>query len=217
MNKIVKNQVLSSNEMMKYILNLINSFKDNELKDLCNLFITEYGREFEYHPAGIGHHTYTSGLLSHTYNMLRQGESISDIYSLNKDLLLTAILLHDCGKVVTTDYNKDKEEFKLNPEYVLLQHLTQGVLIIERLALNTNMSKDKMLLLQHMIASHHGRPEWGSYTYPAFPEAEALHHLDNMDARLDVMFDKLGEMDENTSLSDRVSSLNDRILYKHIF
>lgn len=203
-------------EMITYIKTTINSFKDDDFKKLCNIFLDKYSKELEYYPAGkSNHHAYKTGLLYHMYNMLKQGECISSIYNLNRELLLTGILFHDCGKIITLNSNKYGIVSEFNTEYVLLEHLVQGILIIEQLGKEANMPKEKVLLLQHMIASHHGKPEWGSPIYPSFPEAEALHHIDNLDSKLIAMDEELNKLGEEDTLTDRIYSLDRRILYKY--
>lgn len=211
-----KKAPISYEDIINHINITISSFKDSEFRDICLLFLDEYSAELQYYPAGkSNHHAYKLGLLYHIYNMLKQGEYISDIYNLNRELLLAGILLHDCGKIITLNSNEHGIVSDFNMEYVLLEHLVQGILIIEKLGRKSNISKDKVLLLQHMIASHHGKPEWGSPVYPSFPEAEALHHIDNLDSKLITMKEELNGLNEDELLTNRIYSLDKRILYKH--
>ena len=95
----------------------------------------------------------------------------------------------------------------------MLGHLIQGVKLVERVATEINMPKEKAIMLEHMILSHHYEPEFGSPKKPLFPEAEILHYLDMIDAR---MFDMEAALDvtEPGEFSERVWTLDNRKLYK---
>ena len=114
----------------------------------------------------------------------------------------------------------ESNEYGVSPGYSvegqLLGHIVQGVKTIDRYALEVGLSKEKALMLEHMIVSHHMEPEFGSPKKPMFPEAELLHYLDMVDAK---MFDyeealkgiKPGEF------SEKVRTLDGRRLYKATF
>ena len=98
----------------------------------------------------------------------------------------------------------------------MLGHLVQGVRTIDRLAGELGMPREKAVMLEHMILAHHYEPEYGSPKKPLFPEAEVLHYLDILDAR---MFDMQAAL-ENTEpgqFSEKVRTLDNRRLYKPAF
>jgi 3'-5' exoribonuclease len=139
-----------------------------------------------YYPAAQRlHHAERAGLLHHTVTMLRVAEAILPFYPfLDGDLLCAGVILHDLCKI--SELNSD--EFGLVSEYTsegqLLGHLVQGVSVLAQDARELGVEGENLLLLEHMILSHHDLPEYGSPKPPMFPEAEMLHALDLMDARM---------------------------------
>lgn len=216
-NDFYKVAPVTFDEMYNYLLNQVNSFKNEELKKVCTLFFNKYKNELMYYPgAKSNHHAYKLGLLYHIYNMSKQAVEISKIYRLNRDLLVSGVILHDIGKIKTMNSTEYGVVTDFTLEGVFLEHLVQGVLMVEELAKEANISYDIKLLLLHMIASHHGIPEWGSYRVPSFPEAEVLHHLDNMDSKIVAMLENIDNVSEETGLTSNIyGSLGGRLLYKH--
>jgi len=155
----------------------------------CFLIDDEFVRKFTAAPAGVkNHHAYQSGLLEHVVTLLTIADRISDLYpDLDRDLLLTGIFLHDIGKVDELSYER---AFAYSDEGQLVGHLVMGVEMlrdkVERTADLTGepFPIELLLRLKHMILSHHGSLEFGSPKVPMTPEAVALHHLDNLDAKL---------------------------------
>jgi 3'-5' exoribonuclease len=140
-------------------------------------------------PAGVrNHHAYVGGLLEHIVNLLRVAERITDLYpTLDHDLLKMGILLHDIGKIRELNYDRG---FSYSDEGQLIGHLVIGVemlddkLPIAAELLGEPIDRDVILKLKHLIVSHHGNYEYGSPKLPMIPEAVALHHLDNLDAKV---------------------------------
>ena len=97
-------------------------------------------------------------------------------------------------------------------EGMLIGHLVQGVAEIQRCARKLNLDPELALMVEHMILSHHDLPEFGSPKRPMFPEAEVLHTLDLLDARMFEMFGAIANTQPGT-FTDRIWSL-DRKLYR---
>lgn len=216
-NEFYKTAPLTFDEMQKYLLGLVDSFRNEELKRICFLFFDKYKDELKYYPgAKSNHHAYKLGLFYHIYNMSKQAVEVSAIYGLNKDLLISGVILHDIGKIKTMNSTEYGVVTDFTLEGVFLEHLVQGVIMVEELAKEANISHDIKLLLLHMVASHHGVAEWGSYKSPSFPEAEVLHHLDNMDSKIITMLENIENANKETGLTSAIyGSLGGRILYKH--
>ncbi len=140
-------------------------------------------------PAGIrNHHAYHGGLLEHVVTMMTAADRIAGLYpDLDRDLLLAGIFLHDIGKVDELSYD---HAFSYTDEGQLVGHLIMGVAMLRaKIEQTTNLTGEPFptelrLRLEHMIVSHHGTHEFGSPKLPMTPEAIALHHLDNLDAKL---------------------------------
>jgi 3'-5' exoribonuclease len=140
-------------------------------------------------PAGTkAHHAYRGGLLEHVVNMLEAALRIVDLYpSVDRDTLCCGIFLHDLGK---TRELAEEAGAPYTDEGQLIGHITIAVeMLNEKLAaaeaiLGRPVSRELILRLKHMIVSHHGQYEFGSPKLPMTPEAVALHHLDNLDAKI---------------------------------
>ncbi|MCE5214454.1 MAG: CRISPR-associated endonuclease Cas3'', partial [Methanobacterium sp.] len=175
-------------ELIGYIISTIKDTEDQELKSLLKSFFCdeEFTDKFYTAPAArIHHHNYIGGLLDHSVEVLKICKNLYELFpDLNKDLLYTAALLHDMGKIRTYDY--DKVSIKMSEEGQLLNHLyLSGVMVEEKLK-ELNISKDLSNQLLHIILSHHGEVSngWGSSVDPKTAEAIALHYADLLDARV---------------------------------
>lgn len=203
--------------MYNYIIDTINEFKDEELKDLCLSIYNERKEKMLYWPAAKAHHhAEYGGFLWHVKRMTMQGKAISEIYPfLNRDLLLTGIILHDVEKLseMISDENGVVSDYSIRGK--LLGHLVMGAEMVGEKCRELMIGEEKTLLLQHIILSHHGLPEWGSPKAPMIPEAEALHLIDMMDARMFVYEDVLEYLEPGT-MSERTFSLG-KELYKAAF
>lgn len=168
------------------VMEAVSSIIDPHLAVLVHLFFDDpvFRNEFFSVPAArLIHHAYRSGLLEHTYEVLTLCGPLLDMYpEINRDLLITGILLHDIGKI--------KElEFDITASYTDLGKLIGHVvlseeLIVGKLAEIPQFPEDLALQLCHMVLAHHGRHEWGSPRRPKTLEAIALHLLENLDAQV---------------------------------
>lgn len=199
------------NEIISYVSNMNNQ----DIKNIVNLIIDKNKEKLMHYPAAMkNHHAVKSGLLYHVLTMLRAGEKLCEIYTyLNKDLLYGGIILHDMAKLEEMNASKLGIVSEYTVEGQLLGHIIQGVKNLEIAAEAVGAGKEVTMMLQHMILSHHYEPEYGSPVKPMFPEAELLHHLDIIDARMYDMNRVLGETNVG-SFSDRIFSLENRKLYK---
>lgn len=156
-------------------------------------------------PAGIRlHHAYSGGLLEHIVNLLETVVRIADLYpKVDSRLLLAGVFLHDIGKVRELEYDT---VFGYTDEGQLIGHLIQGVeMVNEKLPeaeerLGQKFPVETLLRIKHMLVSHHGTYEFGSPKLPMTPEAIALHHLDNLDAKVNE-FSTLISSDPNSQSS----------------
>jgi 3'-5' exoribonuclease len=201
--------------MYGVICQYIESISNESMKGIVSLIVEGYSSKILYYPAAKkNHHSIRSGLLYHVMTMLKAGEKLCEIYTrLNKDLLFAGIILHDIAKIEEMDSSDLGIVTEYTVEGQLLGHITQGIKLIENAADVIGADKESTMLLQHMILSHHYEPEFGSPVKPMFPEAELLHYLDIIDARMFDMFKALDETKEG-SFSDKIWSLENRRVYK---
>ncbi|WP_138202940.1 3'-5' exoribonuclease YhaM family protein [Haloimpatiens lingqiaonensis] len=205
----------TSEDMYNDVLEYINKINSEEIKKLVNYILEEYKETLMYYPAAkSNHHSVRGGLLYHITTMLKAGERLCEVYTfLNKDLLYSGIILHDISKME----EMASSELGIVSEYTiegqLLGHIVMGVKKIETVAEKLNINPEIKMLLEHMVLSHHYEPDYGSPKKPMIPEAEMLHRLDDMDAKMYDMKKALEDV-EPGSMSDRVWSLEKRVIYK---
>lgn len=176
--------------MFSELTQYIASVKDKYLNTLLSRFFIEdkkFSESFKAHSAAKSvHHGFIGGLLEHTLSVVKFCDFYTTMYPmLNRDLLITAAMLHDIGKV------DEIEEFPVN-DYTddgnLLGHIVMGSEKVGRMA-DTIEGFPRQLRsqLQHCILSHHGELEYGSPKKPALMEAMALCYADDTDAKLETM------------------------------
>ena len=175
-----------ASEMLDYILNRVDAFRDSELKELVLTRLEECGDKLNYYPAASKlHHAERSGLLHHTSTMLRLAEAVCAVYpTLDSDLLAAGVILHDLCKMSEMNSDEMGVVTDYTVEGMLLGHLVEGVSEIQAICDEVGVDEELKLMLSHMILSHHDLPEFGSPKPPMFPEAEILHEIDLMDARM---------------------------------
>ena len=132
---------------------------------------------------------------------------------MNRDLVAAGVILHDMEKLNEIESEEDGIATGYSFEGQMLGHIIQGVKTLDKLTTELGFTREKAIMLEHMILSHHYEPEFGSPKKPLFPEAEVLHYLDILDARMFDMQDAL-ESTEPGSFSDRIWTLDNRKLYK---
>lgn len=200
---------------------ILLSIDDPPLKSLMECFLIDEDLmlKFSQCPAGIkAHHAYHGGLLEHVVNIMETARRIADLYpAININLLLAGIFLHDIGKIRELGY---ESSFIYTDEGQLLGHLLIGVEILnEKVAEAEKLTgepfpTETLFRLKHMILSHHGRLEYGSAKLPMTPEAVALHHLDNLDAKVHEFSRSIEDDPNATSNWTPYSNRLERKLYK---
>ena len=202
-------------DMYEYIYSRAEAFQDQDLRNICIRELTDNKEKLMYYPAAQkNHHAEMGGLLYHVKRMLMMAERACEVYTnLNRELVMTGVILHDMEKINEIQSNELGVSTGYSFEGKMLGHLVQGVRTIDRLAGELGMPREKTVMLEHMILSHHYEPEFGSPKKPLFPEAEMLHYLDMIDAKMFDMQDAL-EKTEPGEFSDRVWTLDNRTLYR---
>lgn len=217
MSDFVKAAPEKPEDMYDYIFKRAEDMEDMDLKKLCVRLLTDNEEKLMYYPAAQkNHHAELAGLLYHMKRMLMTGERVCQVYTnLNKDLVLAGVILHDMEKLNEIDADPDGIATGYSFEGQMLGHIIQGVKTIDRLTMELGFPREKAIMVEHMILAHHYEPEFGSPKKPLFPEAEVLHYLDILDAR---MFDMQAALEatEAGSFSERVWTLDNRKLYKPV-
>ncbi len=201
--------------LKEQLLETIFEIENPALQRIVRAFIKKYDEPLSVHPAAAkNHHEYTSGLLHHTVSMLALGKQLCVLYpQLNKDLLFAGIILHDLGKirelsgVVSTSYTLEGK---------LIGHIPMMVEEIGHIAKELKIEGEEVLVLQHMVLSHHGKAEWGSPTPPLVQEAEILHFIDLIDAKINMLGRAL-QMTQPGEFTERLFAMDNRSFYKPKF
>lgn len=206
----------SGQDMLAELFAVIETLKDPHLAEITASVLNEYKEKLLYWPAAYKlHHAIRGGLLYHTLTIVRLAESICKVYSfVDRDLLIAGAILHDIAKVEEFEITGTGLAAGYSTEGNLLGHIVKGVLNLEKLAEQLGTPRETLMLLQHMILSHHGQPEYGAAVFPMFIEAELLSQLDLMDARMYEMAKAL-ETTEIGDFSPRQWALDNRRLYNH--
>ena len=177
--------------MLVRLREILSSISDVHVRALMRCFLDDESllQALAQAPAGVkAHHAYHGGLLRHVLNMLEVAVRIDELYpEVDSSLLLAGIFLHDIGKVREMSWDPT---LVYTDEGQLLGHMSIATeMLNEKLARlpqsgNGSIPEETVLRIKHMILSHHGTLEFGSARVPMTPEAIALHHLDNLDAKV---------------------------------
>ena len=178
----------------------VGAIGDPRLRLLCQTYLQDYGEKFRRAAAARDyHHARRGGLLEHTTQMMRAGAALQVAYPLlNWDLVRTGILFHDCGKLWELDYQPQGFVSPMTTIGELLGHITIGIELVNKLWRGLEANEEFATISQppreqvrehllHLIASHHGQKEYGAPVTPRTPEAWILHHIDNIDAHLEML------------------------------
>lgn len=213
--KFMQGSTLDYKELKNGIESYINKIESKVLHDIVKTIIDKYENDFYLYPAASKlHHAYVGGLAYHTYGMLEVADKMLMCYKyLNKDLLLSGVILHDIGKVIEFS-GVENTEYALKGQ--LLGHLLIGCDIIKEVCRKLGYTDDQeeVLMLIHMVASHHGLPQYGSIKKPCTAESAMLWYIDTIDSKFRVLGEELekinpGEFTEPIGVMDRVK------FYKH--
>ncbi len=205
------------------IRRLLDSISDPRLHALCAHFLTQMGDRFRRTAAARkNHHARRGGLVEHVSQMMRSANALCPVYpELNRDLLLAGVLFHDCGKLWENSYPEDGFSQIHSIHGEMLGHIPLGIELVNKLWNDMLDSVDSdewkglkpstemtRLHLLHLIGSHHGQFEFGSPVLPRTPEAFALHYIDNLDAKMEMVRDAYAQSTEIApGIFDRVFPL----------
>ncbi len=202
-------------ELLREAERLIHSLRDREIRDLLMAIFKDRNlREvLKEAPAGVKvHHAYIGGLLEHSLTVAKMADRISGFYDLNRDLLVAGALIHDIGKAI--EYTIGPSGIEVTTEGELKGHIIAGLEIVREFSKRVRISKEKLLEIEHIIASHHGDFEYGSPVLPKTPEALVVHFLENMDAKLARFFEIKDKAEPGKEWSDYDRNLGRRIFLR---
>jgi 3'-5' exoribonuclease len=185
-----------------WIGEVVGEISDPRLQGVARLFLQDFGDRFRRAAAARGnHHARRGGLVEHVAQMLRTASAVASVDPrLNRDLLITGVLFHDCGKLWENGLPSDGFQMPYDERGELLGHISIGIELFNglwrKLMAGQNAgaweklapgNEDVRLHVLHLIAAHHGELQFGSPVPPKTPEAWALHYIDNLDAKLEML------------------------------
>ena len=202
--------------MMQSIRDKVDAFRTEPLKKLVNAVLDEYGDRMIDCPAAFRlHHAIRGGLLMHTLSIVKLCECVASIYpAVDRELLISGAILHDVCKTDEFVISQSGLVDGYTAEGTLVGHLVMGAMMVDRIARENDVDRDTAMLLEHMLISHHGEPEFGAATRPLFLEAEILSELDSLDANIYEIESCLADVSPR-EFSNRQWALHDRKFYNH--
>ena len=219
-DEMIKNFIPASEydgkAVFSILLNKVNNFTDIELKSIVSQIMLDNREALEVYPAAYRlHHAMVGGLMLHTASIVEVAEKICTIYpNINRELLLSGAILHDVAKTFEMSTAKSGlcSGYTIGGE--LIGHLVKGAMYIDETAKKLGIDSEKVTLLEHMVLSHHGVPEFGSPVRPMFLEAEILSSLDSLDATIFEINNATSKV-EAGGFTDRQWALDNRKLFNH--
>ena len=218
MKELIKAAPEDPEDMFAYLKQRAEAIKDEGLRKLTLSALEENRDRLMYYPGAMrNHHAEYAGLLYHMRRMLTMGLKACQVYtSLDKDWVVCGVIMHDMEKLNELKSNELGVSSGYTVKGNMLGHLVMGAVEIQRRAESVGLSEEKTVMLQHMMISHHYEPDFGSPVKPLFPEAELLHYLDMLDAKM-FDFETALENAEPGTFTERVRTLDGRMLYTPTF
>lgn len=212
----VKSSQYSKEDLKTRVNERVEEIKNPIISTLVKAMLQDHEKDFYEYPAATkNHHDFVGGLATHVMGMLQIASDLCDFYPmLNRDLLYGGVILHDIGKVI--ELNKAiVSEYSVQGK--LLGHISimQAMLYEKAKTLGYGEEVEEVMLLRHMILSHHGVYEYGSPVLPMIVEAEMLHLIDNIDARMSTLEKAMVNITPG-EFTPRIFAMENRNFYKPI-
>lgn len=192
------------------------SIEDEEYRAVAEEMLRAHGEALAAIPAAKSvHHAFLGGLLMHTANMMKIADFLAGMYpeTIDRSLLLTGTLLHDMAKEQEFVFSRLGLATDYSVAGQLLGHLVMGAREAAETAAELGMAEEKSVLLQHLILSHHGDPEFGAAVRPLCAEAELLSLIDAVDSRMEIYREAYESIDPGT-FSPRIFALEKKV-FRH--
>lgn len=177
-------------EMFADVQELLGTLKHPAMQALAKAYLDDafLMDQFRQAPAAKSmHHAYLGGLLEHTLTLMRLADLVCPLYpKINRDIVMMGLFLHDLAKTRELVYDR---AFCYTDRGELIGHIVDGAIMLHDKAQQVMKEQgvripgNAMLVLQHIVISHHGVPEFGAAKLPSTPEAILVSQLDNLDAK----------------------------------
>ena len=216
LSRLVVTAPINVDQTMDYIHRTVESIADGDYRAICRWMLDRHGEALRTIPAAKSvHHSFLSGLLMHTWYMLRQADFLAGLYKdiVDRSLLVAGTLLHDFAKAEEFRFSNLGLVTEYSTKGQLLGHLVMGAQEVALAARELGVPEEKSMLLQHMLLSHHGQPEFGAAVVPMCVESELLSLIDTVDSRMEIYRETMAETPMG-DFSKRVFALEKKI-YHH--
>ncbi|MDN6161720.1 MAG: HD domain-containing protein [Atopostipes sp.] len=210
----VKSAPFTPEEMIEKLNDVIAHITDEKMKEIVRHLLNKYSHVFFEAPAAkTNHHAFNGGLAYHTISMLEMAKNIVNYYpNINPSLLYSGLILHDLGKVIELT-GPEATEYTLEGQLIGHIVLIDQEIILACEKLNIFNNSESILLLRHVILAHHGLLEYGSPVRPQVKEAEIIHYLDQLDAKINMMEEELSKT-EAGNFTSRIWAMENRSFYQ---
>lgn len=218
LSELLKHTTKNIPDMLNRVKEIMALLRDPDLKALIDAFLADESimKKFTIAPAAMGmHHAWIGGLLEHTLSLLELAVLICPRYAdIDQDLVLAGLFLHDIGKTVELSYTAG---FDYTDRGRLLGHAVIATCWIGEKAeavkthRGTPLRSDLVMVLQHIILSHHGTPEFGAAVTPKTPEAILVNLIDNLDAKTQMAIDAVAAPSEDNTWTEYQKAFNTKL------
>lgn len=211
--QFIESAPIKKDDMVEELTQTLFEITNANWNRIVRYLLKKYQKEYFESPAAKRfHHAFHGGLAFHTLSMLRMAKVIANQYpNINQSLLYAGVIIHDLGKVIELTG-------PVSTEYTLEGNLIGHIVLVDEeiskacATLKIDEHSEDVLLLKHIVLAHHGKLEFGSPVQPKLREAEILHHLDNLDATINMLDTALSRT-EPGNFSERIFGLENRSFY----
>lgn len=204
-------------QMLEYVERTLRELDDADYRAVCLAVLSRRRDLFAAIPGAKSmHHGFLHGLLMHSAMMMQAADRLARLYSdvVDRSLVIAGAFLHDIGKLREFETTEIGMVGGYSTEGQLLGHLFLGAEEVGAAAREAGVPEEKKLLLQHLIASHHGRPEYGTIVVPKCAEAELLSAIDLIDSRMEMYREAYAETPKGAFTRQKIYALNNNSVYR---
>lgn len=206
------------------ILTTIDKYiTDPALADLVKRVLDDNAELFQKLPAAQSlHHGFVGGLIEHVWSVTRVASMLASHYAnyynelnppLNKGVIVAAAILHDIGKLRELEFSA--VEVKYTKQGNLIGHILIGRDMVREAARHVpGLDEETLLLLEHAILAHHGKPEYGAPKAPATLEAMIVHYADELDAKINAVVRESERSQGADGFTEKVYAVDNRRFYR---
>lgn len=213
--EFIKHAPVEVETMWQEIMNTLKVLPNQKVANMAMLLLNDHkDKLIKWTAARMVHHTGVGELLYHSYRMMKSGYYDCKVYK-QADITMVVVgcILHDIGKLEEFDVDEFGNT-KLTVDGALFGHAYLGCQLVGNYCIKAHVSWEETRQLCHIIASHHGKKEWGAIVTPSTMEALIVHNCDMRDAKTYIFEDVYKKMDEGTVMDEPCYFLDQAYIYK---